>query len=191
MAGLTLAEAERILQAAKIAALEMGVKMGISVVDGRGDLFCMVRMDGAPWRTPLVSQGKALASACFGRPSGELTDHSMTPVMRAMMHFESGLFIPGRGALPIIRNGETIGAVGCSGGTAQQDEDVAQAGLKTVSRPPLEKETSPEPESTPGGTEVQASPPEPESIPGGARVQASAPQPDASLDSAGLDQASS
>jgi glc operon protein GlcG len=132
MASLTLAEAERILQAAKAAALEMGVKMGISVVDPRGDLICMVRLDGAPWRTPIVSQGKAQASACFGLPSGELTDRSMTPVMRAMMHFEGGRFIPGQGALPIIRNGELIGAIGCSGGTSQQDEDVARAGLRAL-----------------------------------------------------------
>lgn len=132
MASLTLAEAERMLQAAKAAALEMSVKMGISVVDPRGDLICMVRLDGAPWRTPIVSRGKAQASACFGVPSGELTDRSMTPVMRAMMHFEGGGFIPGQGALPIIRSGELIGAIGCSGGTSQQDEDVARAGLRAL-----------------------------------------------------------
>jgi len=132
MASLTLAEAERILQAAKATALEMGVKMGISVVDDRGDLICMARLDGAPWRTPIVSQGKAQASACFGLPSGELTDRSMTPVMRAMMHLEGGRFIPGQGALPITRNGELVGAIGCSGGTSQQDEDVARAGLKAL-----------------------------------------------------------
>jgi glc operon protein GlcG len=132
MASLTLAEAERVLQAAKAAALEMGVKMGISVVDPRGDLLCMVRLDGAPWRTPIVSRGKAQASACFGVPSGELTDRSMTPVMRAMMHFEGGGFIPGQGALPIIRAGELLGAIGCSGGTSQQDEDVARAGLRAL-----------------------------------------------------------
>jgi glc operon protein GlcG len=132
MATLTLSEAERVLQAAKAAALEMGVKMGISVVDPRGDLICMVRLDGAPWRTPIVSRGKAQASACFGVPSGELTDRSMTPVMRAMMHFEGGGFIPGQGALPIIRNGELVGAIGCSGGTSQQDEDIARAGLRAL-----------------------------------------------------------
>src|SRR5688572_28555141 len=110
----------------------MGSKVGISVVDARGDLICMVRLDGAPWRSPTISKGKAQASACFGVPSGELTDRSLTPVMRAMMHFEGGGFIPSKGALPILRNGETIGAIGCSGGTAQQDEDLARAGIKAL-----------------------------------------------------------
>jgi len=132
MASIILADAERVLQAAKAMAQEMGLKVGISVVDPRGDLVCMLRLDGAPWRTPIVSRGKAQASACFGVPSGQLTDRSMTPVMRAMMHFEGGGFIPGQGALPILRGGELIGAIGVSGGTSQQDEDVAQAGLKAL-----------------------------------------------------------
>ena len=132
MAAIGLTDAERVVQAAKAMALEMGVKVGISVVDPRGDLVCMVRLDGAAWRTPIVSRGKAQASACFGVPSGELTDRSMTPVMRAMMHFEGGGFIPGQGALPMIRNGELVGAIGVSGGTSQQDEDVARAGLSVL-----------------------------------------------------------
>ncbi len=132
MAGLSLEEAERILQAAKAKALEMGVKLSISVVDGRGDLKSMIRMDGAPWRTPYVSRGKARASACFGLPSGELTDRAMTPIMRAVMEVERGEFVPGQGALPIIRDGETIGAVGGSGGTAQEDEDAARAGIAAL-----------------------------------------------------------
>ena len=132
MAGMTLEEAERALQAAKAKALEMGVKLSISVVDERGDLKCMVRMDGAPWRTPYISRGKARASACFGVPSGDLTDRAMTPVMRAVMEVERGEFVPGQGALPIIRNGELIGAIGGSGGTAQEDEDAARAGVNLL-----------------------------------------------------------
>ena len=132
MAGITLEQAERALQAAKKKATEMGVKLSISVVDARGDLVCMARMDGAAWRTPYVSRGKARASACFGIPSGDLTDRAMTPVLRAVMEVEKGEFVPGQGALPIIRNGELIGAIGGSGGTAQQDEDAARAGVEAI-----------------------------------------------------------
>ena len=133
MAGMTLEDAERALQAAKAKALEMGVKLSISVVDERGDLKCMVRMDGAPWRTPYISRGKARASACFGIPSGDLTDRAMTPVLRAVMEVERGEFVPGQGALPIIRNGELIGAIGGSGGAAQEDEDASRAGVNVLS----------------------------------------------------------
>ena len=132
MPNITLEEAERVLQAAKKQATDKGVKLSISVVDARADLICMVRMDGAPWRTPYVSRGKARAAACFGLPSNDLTDRAMTPVMRAVMEVEKGEFIPGQGALPIFKDGELIGAVGGSGGTAQEDEDAARAGLEAL-----------------------------------------------------------
>lgn len=132
MANITLDEAERVLQAAKKKAQAMGVKLSLSVVDARGDLICMVRMDGAPWRTPYVSRGKARASACFGIPSGDLTDRAMTPVLRAVMEVERGEFVPGQGALPIFKNGELIGAIGGSGGTAQEDEDASRAGVEAL-----------------------------------------------------------
>src|ERR671914_2143291 len=127
MANITLDEAERVLQAAKKKAIAMGVKLSISVVDSRGDLVCMVKMDGAPWRTPYISRGKARASACFGVPSADLTDRAMTPVLRAVMEVEKGEFVPGQGALPIMKNGELIGAIGGSGGTSQEDEGAARA----------------------------------------------------------------
>jgi uncharacterized protein GlcG (DUF336 family) len=132
MANITLEEAERVLQAAKKKAIDMGVKLSISVVDARGDLICMVKMDGAPWRTPYISRGKARASACFGIPSADLTDRAMTPVFRAVMEVEKGEFVPGQGALPIMKNGELIGAIGGSGGTSQEDEDAARAGIAAL-----------------------------------------------------------
>jgi uncharacterized protein GlcG (DUF336 family) len=129
---LSTAEAQRILQAAQAKAQEMGVKVGISVVDGRGDLLTMVRLDGASWRSPILSRGKAMASVTFGISSGDLAERANTPVMQAMMISQAGNFVPGQGALPINRGGEVIGAVGVSGGTSQEDEDIARAGINAL-----------------------------------------------------------
>ena len=82
---LTLVEIERMLQAAKKKALDMGVIVGISIVDARGDLLAALRLDGALWRTMPVSRGKAYASAAFGAPSAELTERADNPVMRARL----------------------------------------------------------------------------------------------------------
>ena len=132
MATLTLAESEVILAAAKAKVLEMGVKMSISVVDARGDLITMMRTDGASWRTPPISRAKAVAASCFGRASGELTENALAPVFRGLMAMEGGHMIPGQGALPVFKGGELIGAVGGSGGTAQEDEDAARAGIEAA-----------------------------------------------------------
>ena len=132
MASLTLAESEQILAAAKAKVFEMGAKMSVSVVDPRGELIGMFRTDGASWRTPAISRAKAVSAACFGRPSGDLTDNAMSPVFRGLMAMEGGHMIPGQGALPVFKGGELVGAVGGSGGTAQQDEDSARAGIEAA-----------------------------------------------------------
>ena len=132
MARLTMAEAEQMRDAAKAKILEFGAKMSVAVVDDRGDLITMVRVDGAPWRTPRICQAKAVASAAFGRSSKDMTDNAQSPVLRGLMAMEEGRMIPGQGALPVFKDGELVGAVGGSGGTAQEDEDAARAGIDSV-----------------------------------------------------------
>ncbi|MFQ5860111.1 MAG: heme-binding protein [Dehalococcoidia bacterium] len=129
---ITLAEAEKLLQAAKAKAREMGIPVSIAVVDPRGDLVAVARQDGARWTTPEIARGKAVASATFGVPSGELAERANSPVMRSVMLMQGGRFIPHQGALPIKRSNQVIGAVGVSGGTSQQDEEVAQAGIDAL-----------------------------------------------------------
>ena len=130
MPTITLQEAETIIKGAKSKIQELGVKMSVSVTDSRGDLIAMIRTDGASWRTPVISRGKAVASACFGEPSGELEDRSQWPVFQAFTVFEDGNFIMGQGAVPIYKGGEIAGAVGASGGKSQEDEDVCKAALE-------------------------------------------------------------
>ena len=130
MPTMTLLEAESIIEGAKVKIEELGVKMSVSVTDARGDLIAMIRTDGASWRTPFISRGTAVASACFGEPSGELEDRSNWPVFQAFTVLQDGHFIMGQGAIPIYKEGEIVGAVGASGGKSQEDEDVCRAALE-------------------------------------------------------------
>ena len=130
MPTISLREAETIIKGAKSKIQELGVKMSVSVTDARGDLVAMIRTDGASWRTPVISRGKAVASACFGEPSGELEDRSRWPVFQAFTVLQDGHFIMGQGAVPIYKDGEIAGAVGASGGKSQEDEDVCKAALE-------------------------------------------------------------
>ena len=82
---LTTAEAEKILQAAKAKATEMGLRVSIAIVDTRGELMAMVRLDGARWPTARVCQGKAYASATYGVPSADLAQRADGPIFRNMM----------------------------------------------------------------------------------------------------------
>jgi len=129
---LTLVEIERMLQAAKKKALDMGVIVGISIVDARGDLLAALRLDGALWRTMPVSRGKAYASVTFGVASVELTERANNPVMRALMLMEEGQIIPQQGAVPIKRGSELLGAIGVSGARSEEDEEIARAGVSAL-----------------------------------------------------------
>jgi uncharacterized protein GlcG (DUF336 family) len=126
---LTLAEANRILQAAVTKAQEMNIKVSAAVCDAGGRLMAFNRMDGAIWGSVYGSQGKAIASAAFARPSGELAERAGSPIIQGIAAAEGGHMIPSQGAVPIIRNGVLEGACGVGGGTSQQDEDCARAGV--------------------------------------------------------------
>jgi uncharacterized protein GlcG (DUF336 family) len=126
---LTLAEANRIIEGAIAKAKELNIKINVAVCDAGGRLMAFNRMDGAIWAGAYGSQGKAVASAAFGRASGELAERADTPIIRGIAAAEGGHMIPSQGGVPIIRNGVVEGAVGVGGGTSQQDEDCARAGV--------------------------------------------------------------
>src|SRR5262250_2088486 len=129
---LTLAEANRIVQAAITKAQEMNIKVSAAVCDSGGRLVAFNRMDGAIWGSVYGSQGKAIASVAFGRASGELQERAGSPIVQGIAAAEGGHMIVSQGAVPIIRNGVVEGACGVGGGTAQQDEDCARAGVAKI-----------------------------------------------------------
>ena len=123
---ITLAEANRMVQAAVAKADELSVKVSIAVCDAGGNLLAFNRMQGASAVSATVAQGKAAASAGFGRASGTLQADS--PVIQSVIATMGGRMLPAQGAVPVLKDGEVVGAIGGSGATSQQDEECAQAG---------------------------------------------------------------
>ena len=129
---LTLQEANRVAAAAIAHAESLGILICVSVSDAGGRLIAFQRMDGAIWAAVYGSQGKAAASAAFGRPSGDLTERADHPTFRGIAAADGGRLIYGQGAVPILRDGRVIGACGVGGGTGQEDEDCARAGAACI-----------------------------------------------------------
>ena len=127
--GLTLAEAKRVMEGALEKAREMNIKISVAVCDEGGRLMAFNRMDGAIWASVYGCQGKAVASVAFGRASGELQERASSPIVQGIAAAEGGHMIPSIGAVPILRDGVAVGACGVGGGTGQQDEDCARAGV--------------------------------------------------------------
>jgi uncharacterized protein GlcG (DUF336 family) len=124
-----MAEALKALEAVRAAAAKLKVNLSCAVVDSRGDLVALTRMDGARFFTTDVARGKAQLSATFGQPSGNLAQFGQSPFFSNFNSAAQGRLYPVQGAVPIMRGTQVHGAIGCSGASAQQDEDAAKAGL--------------------------------------------------------------
>ena len=129
---ISLADANRICEGAIAHAQELNIKINVAVCDAGGRLIAFNRMDGAIWAGVYGSQGKAVASVAFGRTSGELQQRADSPIIRGILAAEGGHGIPSQGGAPIVRNGFVEGAVGVGGGTGQEDEDCANAGIASL-----------------------------------------------------------
>jgi uncharacterized protein GlcG (DUF336 family) len=129
---ISLNQANRVLRGALKKAGELNIKVSAAVCDAGGRLVAFQRMDGAIWGSAYGSQGKAIASAAFGRSSGEMQARADAPTPRGIAAASGGEMIMGQGAVPIFRNGVLIGACGVGGGTSQEDEDCAKAGAESL-----------------------------------------------------------
>jgi len=131
---MILQDAKKITEAAIAKAQEMGVKVSVVVLDEGAHIVSISRMDGAGFVTAEIALGKASASAAFKRSSAQLqTMAEGKPTffsgIATLMH---GRFLAGQGALPILNGQECLGAVGVSGAKADEDEEIAQAGINAL-----------------------------------------------------------
>lgn len=127
-AKLTAAGARKILDAAMAEAEAMGQPQCIAVVDDGGNLLTFARMDGAFALSADTAIAKAVTSAIYREPTGNIPEG---PDIRLAVATQ-GKRINLPGGLPIIVEGRCIGAVGVGSGTGAQDRQVAAAGLKAL-----------------------------------------------------------
>jgi len=126
---LTLEAAREIAAAAQAEARRNGWNVVIAVVDDGGHLICLERMDGTQIASVMVAQEKAACAIRFKRPTKALEDvvaGGRTVVMKL-----AGA-VPIEGGLPIVVDGEYLGAIGVSGVTSVQDGRIAAAGLAVL-----------------------------------------------------------
>jgi len=130
---ITLAQAEKIIAAAKDKANAIDTKMNIAVVDAGANLLAFARMDGA-WLGSLdISIKKAKTARFFDMNTGAIGELSQPGgSLYNIEHSNNGL-ITFPGGVPIKNGaGEVIGAIGVSGSAVENDHAVAEAGAKAL-----------------------------------------------------------
>jgi uncharacterized protein GlcG (DUF336 family) len=127
---MNLEIAERTARAALAKAAALGISMTVSVVDEAGRLVLTLRGDRTGFLSTDTSRAKAVAAAAFKRSTRELVELQKTnPVFwAALPAVARGEALPSTGAVPIVLDGRVIGAIGCGGGTPEQDHECASAG---------------------------------------------------------------
>jgi glc operon protein GlcG len=126
---LTLSVAKKIVAAAEAEANRRGSTVVIVVVDDGGHVILLQRLDDTQVASVEVGIGKARTAAIFRRPSRVFEEQIRNG--RA-----ATLVLPGatplQGGVPLVLNGRVIGAIGVSGNTPQEDEEIALAGAAVL-----------------------------------------------------------
>jgi uncharacterized protein GlcG (DUF336 family) len=129
---ITAAAAQALIQTAFAKAQEVGVPMAVAVVDESGVLKAFGRMDGNSLASVALVQAKAFTAAAFRTPTHVLAERNQGDPARvaSLPNFPGVTFLGG--GYPVATGSTVIGGIGVGGGSAQQDQEVAEAALAAV-----------------------------------------------------------
>ena len=125
-----LEKAKQVMAAAEAEAKRRNWKMNIAVVDTNGEIVMFERMEGAQIASGTISIGKARTAARFRRESRAFYNAFETG--HAYVSTLDPTLVASPGGFPLVEGGKLIGAVGCSGGTGDQDAAICKVGAEVV-----------------------------------------------------------
>ena len=128
---LSLAGAQAIVAAAVAKATEIDVDECIAVVDRGGSLLALARMDRGRPASVAIALTKAVSAATRRRATADEAGGDIPLGIRLALASDNTVTNIG-GGLPIVVDGQIVGAVGVSSGTVEEDITVAQAGLAAL-----------------------------------------------------------
>jgi len=131
--GISLERAHQVIMAARQKAEQIGVPMNIAVVDAGSNLTAFIRMDNAWLGSIDIAQSKAFSARAFDMPTKDLGAASQPNQPLFGIHASNhGKIIIFAGGIPLRDGARVIGAIGVSGGSVEQDQEVAEAGVAAL-----------------------------------------------------------
>ena len=119
---LNLAALKAMAAAAEMEAQKRNVQVTICIVDESGNLLFLQKADGAGLNTIQFAQRKARYAALYGRPSKAAADQLKNGDISVLAFPDA---FPNQGGVPIKVDGQTIGAIACSGAPSEVDEAIS------------------------------------------------------------------
>ncbi|WP_016908909.1 GlcG/HbpS family heme-binding protein [Streptomyces xiaopingdaonensis] len=130
---VSLEDARRVIAAGEKQASENGQPSNIAVVDHGGNLVAHVRMDGAWIGSVDISIDKAFSARAFDTSTWELGGNALPGEQFYGINVSNrGRVMTFAGGVPLYRDGAVVGGVGVSGGSGDQDQDVARAAAEAL-----------------------------------------------------------
>jgi uncharacterized protein GlcG (DUF336 family) len=127
---VTLSASQAVLEAAQTKAAEIGVPMNIAVVDEGSNLVAFARMDDAWLGSIDIAQSKAYTARAFDMPTKDLAPLAQPGgSLYGIEASNRGRVIVFAGGIPLVSGSRVVGAIGVSGGSVEQDQEVAEAGV--------------------------------------------------------------
>ncbi|SPF38758.1 conserved exported hypothetical protein [Candidatus Sulfopaludibacter sp. SbA4] len=126
---LNLAALKTMAAAAEAEAQKRNVQVTICIVDESGNLLFLQKADGAGLNTIQFAQKKARYAALYGRPSKAAADQLKNGNMAVLVFPDS---FPNQGGVPIQVDGQTIGAIACSGAASEVDEAISLTAVEAL-----------------------------------------------------------
>lgn len=129
---ITTSAAQTAVDAAVRHAEALGIRINVAVTDASGTLMAFLRMPNAFLHSIDIAIDKAYTAASFGFPTSQWAGAlGEDELLRIGLNQRPRLVLFG-GGLPIVEEGVRIGGIGVSGGSAEQDELCARAGLEAL-----------------------------------------------------------
>jgi uncharacterized protein GlcG (DUF336 family) len=126
---VTLSAAQAVVDAAVKKAEENGVPVNIAVVDEGNNLTAFARMDGALLGSIDIAQNKAYTARSFDMSTKDLAPLAQpNQPLYGIEASNQGRLVLFAGGIPLEADGRVVGAIGVSGGSVEQDHEVAEAG---------------------------------------------------------------
>jgi uncharacterized protein GlcG (DUF336 family) len=127
---MTLDAAQKVVDGARAKADEIGVPMDIAVVDEGNNLTAFARMDNAWLGSIDIAQAKAYTARAFDMPTKDLAPLAQpNQPLFGINAGNDGNLIVFAGGIPLMDGDDVVGAIGVSGGSVEQDHEVAEAGV--------------------------------------------------------------
>jgi glc operon protein GlcG len=126
---LNLAALKTMAVAAEMEAQKRNVQVTICIVDESGNLLFFQKADGTGLNTIQFAQRKARYAALYGRPSKVAADQLKNGELGVLAYPDA---FPNQGGVPIKVDGQTIGAIACSGAPSEVDEAISLAAVDAL-----------------------------------------------------------